>query len=168
MRRSAKLTRPGVLQMTEQAKNLKLARILMTFILIVGSALSFVLDWSPNHLLNPLWHAHARFYGALLLFFLAGASLTGVWLMWRRSVEPHVGVRVAALLSIAYWPPLFYVPFLLTSASWWAGRPGAEPGIDGQIVYPNLIVAAHFLLVTPGALWLSRRGGEPLETTIAG
>jgi hypothetical protein len=133
-----------------------LAKILMTFVLLVGSLISFVLDWSPNHLLNPLWVAHARFHGALLLFLLAGVSLTGIWLLWRRSSEPEVGFKVAALISISYWTPLFYIPFLLPSSSWWAGRPGSEPHIYGMIVYPNLLVAALFLLITTAAYLLSR------------
>lgn len=133
-----------------------LAKVLMTFVLLVGSALSFVLDWSPNHLLNPLWVAHARFHGALLLFLLAGVSLTGTWLLWRRSSEPGVAFKVAALISVSYWTPLFYIPFLLPSSSWWAGRPGAEPRIDGMVIYPNLLVAGLFLLITLVAYRLSR------------
>jgi len=132
------------------------AKLLMTFVLLVGSALSFVLDWSPNHLLNPLWVAHARFHGALLLFLLAGVSLTGTWLLWRRSREPAVAFKVAALISVFYWTPLFYIPFLLPSSSWWAGKPGTEPHIDGMVVYPNLIVAGLFLLMTLVAYCLSR------------
>src|SRR3979490_1319161 len=102
-------------------------RVALTSVLLTQSALGFALDWSANHLLNPLWHPHARFHGALLLFFLAGVSLTGGWLLWRDSREPAVAVKVAALLSISYWTPLFYVPYVLPSSSWWAGRPGAEP-----------------------------------------
>jgi hypothetical protein len=134
------------------------AKVLMTFVLLGGSLLSFLLDWSPNHLLNPLWHPHARFHGALLLFLLLGVSITGTWLLWRRSKEPEVAFRVAVALSAAYWTPLFYVPFLLPSSTWWAGRPGAEPRIDGVMVYPNLIVAAVFLLITLVAYRLSGTG----------
>jgi hypothetical protein len=137
---------------------IKVAKILMTFVLLGGSLLSFVLDWSPNHLLNPLWHPHARFHGALLLFLLAGVSLTGAWLLWRGSKEPEVAFKVATALSVAYWTPLFYIPFLLPSSTWWAGRPGAEPHIDGVMVYPNLIVAALFLLLTGVAYRLSGTG----------
>jgi hypothetical protein len=134
---------------------IKLARMLMTLILLGGSALSFVLDWSSNHLLNPLWHPHARFHGALLLFLLAGVSIMGTWLLWRRSKEPEVAFKVAAAISVAYWTPLFYIPYLLPSSTWWAGRPGAEPRIDGVIIYPNLVVAALLLLLTLVAYRLS-------------
>jgi hypothetical protein len=126
----------------------RIAKFLMTIVLLGASLLSFVLDWSPNHLLNPLWHPHARFHGALLLFLLAGVSITATWLLWRRSKEPEVAFKVAAALSAAYWTPLFYIPFLLPSSTWWAGKPGAEPHLNGMLVYPNLIVAALFLLLT--------------------
>jgi len=127
---------------------IKLAKIIMTFVLLGGSILSFILDWSSNHLLNPEWHPHARFHGALLLFLLAGVSIVGAWLLWRDSREPEVAMKVAAFISVSYWTPLFYIPFLLPGSSWWAGRPGWEPRIDGLIVYPNLVVAAIFLLLT--------------------
>ena len=140
-----------------------LARVLMTLILLGGSALSFVLDWKSNHLLNPLWHPHARFHGALLLFLLAGVSVMGTWLLWRRSMEPEVAFKVAAAISVAYWTPLFYIPFLLPSSTWWAGRPGAEPSIDGVMIYPNLVVAALVLLLTALAYRLSRGAGAEVE-----
>lgn len=131
------------------------ARLLMSFILVGGSALSFVLDWRSNHLLNPLWVPHARFHGALLLFFLAGVSVMGTWLLWRKSAEPRLAFKIGLIVSIAYWTPLFYIPFALPSSSWWAGRPGAEPRLDGFIFYPNLVVAAIFLAASVLAYRLS-------------
>ncbi|MCU1318564.1 MAG: hypothetical protein JWP98_82 [Edaphobacter sp.] len=139
-------------------RRITMARVLMTFVLLGGSALSFVLDWSSNHLLNPLWHPHARFHGALMLFLLAGVSIMATWLIWRRSKEPEVAFTVATAVSVAYWTPLFYVPFLLPSATWWAGRPGAEPRVDGVVVYPNLIVAGLFLVITLVAYRLGKTG----------
>jgi hypothetical protein len=49
----------------------------------------------------------------------------------------------------------------MPSSTWWAGKPGAEPRIDGVIMYPNLLVAALFLLLTAAAYRLSRT--TPLE-----
>ena len=136
-----------------------IARLMMTFVLLGGSVASFIFDWRSNHLLNPLWHPHARFHGALLLFFLAGVSLCGTWLLWRNSREPQLAFTIAALISVSYWTPLFYIPFVLPSASWWAGIPGHEPRIGGQIVYPNLVFAGVMLLLT-GVAWWMGRGAE--------
>ena len=137
-------------------RRIVLDRVLMTFVLMGGSVLSFVLDWSSNHLLNPLWHPHARFHGALLLFLLAGVSIMATWLLWRRSKEPEVAFMVATAISVAYWTPLFYIPLVLPSSTWWAGRPGAELRVDGMVVYPNLIVAGLFLVITVVAYRLAK------------
>ena len=134
---------------------LKLARLILTGVLLLGAALSFALDWSANHLLNPAWHGHARFHGALLLFLLAGVSLTGVWLLWRDSKEPDVAVKAAALISASFWTPLFYITSVLPGSTAWAGDPNAIPHLAGFTFYPNLAVAAAFLLMTATAWRLS-------------
>lgn len=133
-----------------------IGKSLLTFVLVGGSILSFLLDWRRNHLLNPLWHPHARYHAAVLLFMFAGAACVGTWLLWRRSKEPAVACTVAALLSLAYWTPFFYVPLLLPQASYWAGIPGHEPRISGVVIYPNLIVIAVFVLLTLLGWSLSR------------
>lgn len=133
------------------AMRLKLARLILTGVLLLGAALSFALDWSANHLLNPAWHGHARFHGALLLFLLAGVSLTGVWLLWRDSKEPDVAVKAAALISASFWTPLFYITSVLPGSTAWAGDPNAIPHLAGFTFYPNLAVAAAFLLMTATA-----------------
>ena len=129
-------------------RRLQISRIILTVVLGGGSLMSFALDWSPNHLLSPLWHPHAKFHGAVLLFLFAGVAATALWLIWRRSLEPRVALTAAALLSASYWTPFFFIPFLLPGSSWWAGIAGHEPHIAGMVVYPNLIVVGIFLLAT--------------------
>lgn len=131
-------------------------RFLLTLVLLGGAALSFTLDWRANHLLNPLWHPHARYHSAILLFLFAGVAGVGSWLLWRHSREPRVAFTAAALLSLAYWTPFFYVPALLPSASYWAGIPGHEPRFNGMIFYPNLIVVGLFVILTITGWWLGR------------
>ncbi|MBV9265249.1 MAG: hypothetical protein JO061_03680 [Acidobacteriaceae bacterium] len=132
-----------------------LARLLMTVVLLGGAISSFFLDWRTNHLLNPAWPPHARFHGALLLFFLAGVSATCIWLLWRRSAEPSVAFQVAALVSASFWTPFFYVTTLLPEANLWAGPAGARPRIAGVQFYPNVITAAFCLILTGVSYWLS-------------
>lgn len=129
----------------------------MTFVLLLGVVLGFALDWSGNHLLNPLWHPHARFHGALLLFLLTGVSATGVWLLWRDSKEPEVAIKVAALISLSFWTPFFYVTFLLPSSTLWAGEPDRIPHLAGRLFYPNVAVAGGFLALTVLAYGLMRK-----------
>jgi hypothetical protein len=127
---------------------MRVSKILLTVVLAGGAAMSFVLDWSGNHLLNPLWHPHARFHAAILLFLFAGVAATATWLLWRESREPKVAITAAAMLSASYWTPFFFVPYLLPGSSWWAGVAGHEPRVAGMVVYPNLVVVGVFLVVT--------------------
>jgi hypothetical protein len=144
----------------------QIGKFLLTFVLIGGAVLSFALDWSTNHLLNPLWHPHARYHSAILLFLYAGVASVAMWLLWRTSAEPDVAFTVAALVSLSYWTPFFYVPFLLPEASYWAGIPGHEPRWMGTIVYPNLIVVAIFVLLTVVGWWFGRTArGTPVKSS---
>jgi hypothetical protein len=136
-------------------KNILIAKVLLTFVLTVSTIASFVLDWSPNHLLNPLWHPHARFHGALLLFMLAGVSGTAIWLLWRKSGEPEVAVRAVGLMSLSFWTPLFYITSFLPGSTSWAGAPETDPRLRGSIVTPNLLVAAVFVLLSCTGVLLS-------------
>jgi hypothetical protein len=130
-------------------------RVLMTFVLVGQAALGFLLDWSPNHLLNPAWHPHARFHGALLLFLLAGSSATCLWLLWRPSQEPRVGLIASAAISAAFWMPFFFVTALLPGSTLWAGNPSQVPQMAGHHYYPNVAVAGLFLFLI--AISLRRR-----------
>ena len=134
---------------------LELGKIVMTLVMTATTVASFVLDWTSNHLLNPQWHPHAKFHGALLLFMLAGVSSTAIWLMWRKSGEPHVAVRASALLSLSFWTPLFYITTVLPGSTSWAGAAAEDPRLTGELVTPNLIVAAAFVVVSLAALGLS-------------
>lgn len=127
---------------------LTIARLVLTIVLVVGVVASFLLDWSANHLLNPAWPGHARFHGALVLFLLAGVSATGLWLLWRDSKEPQVGIKAAAAISASFWTPLFYITSVLPGSTAWAGDPAAVPTLAGHVFYPNLAVAAGFLVLT--------------------
>jgi hypothetical protein len=143
-------------------RRLLTSKVLFTIVLGGGSIMSFVLDWSSNHLLSPLWHPHARFHAAILLFLFAGVAATALWLIWRRSLEPKIALTAAALLSASYWTPFFFVPFLLPGSSLWAGIPGHEPRIAGLVFYPNLAVVGLFLAITIAAWWL---GVSALDNT---
>src|SRR3954464_12162885 len=136
-------------------------RIILTFVLVAQAISGFALDWTPNHLLNPLWHPHARFHGALLLFLLAGVSSISGWLLWRESSEPEIALRVAACISLSFWTPLFYVTYLLPGSTSWAGAPEKDPRLTGSFVTPNMLVAAVFVLVSVTGLWLSFKPREP-------
>jgi hypothetical protein len=139
----------------------RIARLILTLELVLGVFLSFLLDWSPNHLLNPDWHPHARFPGGLLLFFVAGVSGVALWLLWRRSLEPQVAIDAAALLTGAFWTPLYYLSTLIPGSSAWAGRPGGEPHVGSVELLPNLVVALIFVAAAFTAYKISRLPAPP-------
>lgn len=147
---------------TEGMNRPLVARVMLTVVLVTGVVASFALDWSSNHLLNPAWHGHARFHGALLLFLLAGVSATGVWMLWRKTSETEVAATVAAAIPVSFWTPLFYITSVLPGSTAWAGNPNAVPTLAGHVFYPNLAVAAVFLAATALA-WHFARAQPPVS-----
>lgn len=138
---------------------IRLGKFLLGFVLVIGAILATAVDWNATHLFNPAWHPHARFHDAMFVLFLDGASLIALWLLWRPSREPDLGVKVAALLSVAAWTPFFYITALIPGTSLLA-----EPGVPvlrlaGLILPPNVIIAGVQLLLTLAGFWLGR-GGE--------
>lgn len=144
---------------------IQIGRMLLTLVLAATAIASFILDWSQNYLLNPLWHPHARFHGALLLFMLAGMSGTGIWLLWRKSQEPETALLTAALLSLSFWTPLFYIQSILPGSTSWAGSPEMDPRLHGSLVTPNLIVGGFLVLATIVGLFLGLTGRRTAPST---
>ena len=61
---------------------------------------------------------------------------------------------VAAVISLSFWTPFFYITFLLPSATLWAGDPARIPHLAGSVFYPNVAVAGLFLALTAAACWI--------------
>ena len=137
--------------------NRSFGKYLLSFVLAAQAVMGFALDWSSNHLLNPAWHPHARFHGALLLFLLAGVSGIGLWLLWRESKEPEVALKAAVLISLSFWTPFLYIGSIVPGATPWAGISGSVPHLAGYVFYPNIAVAVVFQLLTVLAWRLSCR-----------
>ena len=78
----------------------------------------------------------------------------GIWLLWRQSKEPEIAIVVAAIISLSFWTPFFYITFLLPSATLWAGDPARVPHLAGSVFYPNVAVAGLFLALTAAACLL--------------
>jgi uncharacterized protein DUF6640 len=138
----------------------KLGKSVLSFVLVAGAAVSTAVDWNTTHLFNPAWHPHARFHDALFLMIIDAMSLVALWLLWRRSREPEIAVKVAALLSAAIWTPFFYITTLIPGTSLLAAEDVPVLRVAGMAVPPNLVVAAVLLLLTIIGYGLARAARE--------
>ncbi len=57
------------------------------------------------------------FWGHYFFLWWLGVSEVAIWLLWRKSKEPETALLTAALLSLCFWTPLFYIPSVLPG-SW--------------------------------------------------
>ena len=133
-----------------------LGKAILSFVLVVGAVVSTAVDWNTTHLFNPVWHPHARFHDALFLMILDAMTLVALWLLWRQSKEPEIGVKVAALFAAAVWTPFFYIEALIPGTSLLAAEDVPVLRVAGRSFPPNLIVAAVLFLLTVVAYWLAR------------
>ena len=137
-------------------KRNKLGKWILSFVLVVGAIVSTAVDWNTTHLFNPAWHPHARFHDALFLLFLDAMSLVVLWLLWRPSREPEVGITVAALFSASLWTPFFYIEALIPGTSLLASNDVPVLKVAGMSLAPNLVIAVVMFLLTAVAYWLAR------------
>lgn len=137
----------------------KLGKWVMTFVLVAGAVVSTAVDWNETHLFNPAWHPHARFHDALFLMILDAMSLVVLWLLWRRSAEPEIGLKVAALFAAAVWTPFFYIEALIPGTTLLASDNVPVLKVGSMTFAPNLVVAAVLFLLTLVAYWLARAAG---------
>ena len=134
----------------------KLGKLVLGFVLVVGAVVSTAVDWNTTHLFNPDWPPHARFHDGLFLALLNGATLIVLWLLWRPSREPHIGIAVAALFSVVVWTPFFYIETLIPGTSLLASPDVPVLKLGSVALPPNLIVAAVLLFFTAVGWWLAR------------
>ena len=136
----------------------KLGRIVLTTVLVDTGLVSTIVDWNSSHLFNPTWPPHARFHDVAMLNLLNGVCILALWLMWRRSAEPEVGVRVAALIPIIFWGAFFYTTILIPGTSLKATADEFVPSLAGFPLYPNVIVASINVVLSALGYWLYRSG----------
>jgi hypothetical protein len=138
-----------------------LGRVILTFVLSSGAITGVAVDWNKTHLFNPEWHPHARFHEALFLAILCGVTVIGLWMMWRKSLEPRVGFNIAAVIVAILWSPFFFITWLIPGTSLLAGPDVPLPVVGGVPLYPNVFIAGTELLLAPLAYKLFNSGPSP-------
>jgi hypothetical protein len=136
-------------------------KAILTFALAafpIGGALA---DWNKSHLFNPAWHPHAKYHGLSMLLIVFCIAAICIWLLWRRSLEPELGIKVAVLFSLTLWTPFLYAVHLVPGSSLWVGDPATPvpyPQVAGITLFPQMVLAVIFLVLTAVGYALTRRG----------
>lgn len=136
-------------------------RVLLSLIVAFVGIGSIPVDLNSSHIFNPAWPPHARYHDVMLLVVWAGIAGVALWLLWRRSAEPHVGVVVATLVPLIS-TGAFFVALLVPGASPMLGPDVPLPELGGMPIAPNLAAAGVLFVLTLIAYWLCLHDGVML------
>ena len=126
----------------------QIGRYILSFVLITGALLSIAVDWNVSHLFNPTWPPHAVFHDWAMINLLNGVSACCLWLLWRKSPEPEIGIKMATLIPLIFWSAFFYTTTLLPNSSLMDNPPFALPKFAGLTIYPNAAIGAFLTILT--------------------
>jgi len=82
-------------------------RLIMSASLLSTAIAPWLADWNSTHIFSEQWSSHARFHGVSYLCMAFGASVMGLWALWRPTPDRDLGHIVGALIPILYWGPFF-------------------------------------------------------------
>ena len=131
----------------------KLAKILLSVLVVVSTLVSVVVDWNSSHVFNPDWHPHGRFHDVMLLTLLVGLVPLLLWLLWRSSSEPEVAIAVTTSILVIFWGS-FYVNLLIPGTTPAANLEESPPSLLGLPLYPNMVIAAIIIILALVGYWL--------------
>ena len=89
----------------------------------------------------------------MLLTLLIGLIPLLLWLLWRRSSEPEVAVKVTTAILILFWGS-FYINLLIPGTSPAANLEELPPSFLGIPLYPNMVIAAIIIILAWLGYWL--------------
>ena len=135
----------------------KSAKILLSVLVVATTLVSIVADWNSSHVFNPDWSPHAKFHDIMLLTLLVGLMPILLWLLWRKSAEPEVAVKVTTAVLVTFWGS-FYLNYLIPGTSPRAFPDIPPPSLYGIPLYPNMVVAAIIIVLSLVAYGLYSSG----------
>ena len=140
----------------------KSAKILLSVLVVATTLVSIIADWNSSHVFNPDWSPHAKFHDIMLLTLLVGLLPLLLWLLWRKSAEPEVAVKVTTSILIVFWGS-FYLNYFIPGTSPQAFPDVAPPSLWGIPLYPNMVVAAIIIILSLVAYGLYQKGIKAIE-----
>ena len=153
-----------------------LGKILVSVALVLSAVISTVVDLLPGevaHVQNPEWHPHAIFHDIVMFLLLDFMAIVCLWLLWRKSTEPRVGVTVGVLLVVGFWTPFYYITTLFPQASLSASPHDVSQGaiLVSWMPFPlyiNVLVGTVLLVVAAVGYYLYRKGEQLASASTEG
>jgi hypothetical protein len=121
-------------------------RAFISFMILVSTIISVVVDWNESHIFNKNWHGHAVYHGLLFLNLLMGTAFISVWLIWLKSKEQVFNVRLAIILHCIYRFSFFYLGFLVRTADPMPDHQEVAH-FAGMHLYPNVIASGIIIIL---------------------
>jgi hypothetical protein len=156
-------------------KSQKIGKILISIAVVLSAIVSTIVDLLPGesgHVHNPTWNPHAVFHDIVMFLLLDFMAVVCLWLLWRKSLEPQIGVKVATLLVLGFWTPFYYVTTLFPEASLAAANPTTDPVayanelnavtfmVGGIRVYFNVVIGTVMVLIALMGYYLYNKGSK--------
>jgi hypothetical protein len=132
--------------------------VVLTLVQVATVLSVFGFQWNDTHVFDPEWHPHARFHIVQLMGFVTVVAVLSLWLLWRRSSEPLVGVTVATVAPLAFWAGEFYAQLVPGTSPAYDPRHPNTVELDGITVYGNLLFAGLMIVLAVVGFSLVLRG----------
>lgn len=138
-------------------------KVLISLAVALSAIVSTIVDLLPGdtgHVFNATWNPHAIFHDIVMFLLLDWMAVVSLWLLWRKSSEPLVGVKVATLLVVGFWTPFYYVSTLFPMASLSANLQEMDKVsivVAGLRIYFNVIIGTAMVVIALAGYWLFNR-----------
>ncbi len=139
-------------------------KVLISVAVALSAIVSTIVDLMPGHtghVFNHHWNPHAIFHDIVMFLLLDWMAVVSLWLLWRKSSEPLIGVKVATLLVVGFWTPFYYVTTLFPMASLSANLEEMDKVsimVGGVRVYFNVMIGSTMLVIALIGYGLYRKG----------
>ncbi len=134
----------------------KISRWLITIATVCYGFIPPIVDLTATHVFHPDWMPHARLHAVWQLGTNSGLALLALYLMWIKSSNDLLRIRMAGLIGLCVYGG-FFVSALThpVFGGALADEQGGVPTVMG--LYGNVIAFTPMLILVITGLWLSGR-----------